>query len=171
MKQTALLTTASLLSILFMTLHMTGDILFKMSPAGLVNLFVVLVFVVQLYGNAGAQRKAGGIHYHFPRVGPRAGHPCCPHERDAGSSRWRHRQLRPSFPFRVDNARVGHHRDVLQHPVGERTVELALAPESPRVNCRITPVADICRDRPCLTERLREGATGSKGNWLRTAKS
>jgi hypothetical protein len=42
---------------------------------------------------------------------------------------------------------------------------------SPRVNCRITPVADICRDRPCLTERLREGATGSKGNWLRTAKS
>src|SRR5262249_41053284 len=37
----------------------------------------------------------------------------------------------------------------------------------PRVTCRITPVADICRDRPCLTERLREGATGSKGNWLR----
>src|SRR5471032_218653 len=78
--------------------------------------------------NAGAQRKAGGIHYHFPLVGPRAGHPCCPHERDAGSSRWRHRQLRPSFPFRVDNARVWHHRDVLHHPVGARTVELALAP-------------------------------------------
>ena len=37
-----------------------------------------------------------------------------------------------------------------------------MAPEAPRVNCRITPVADICRDRPCLTERLREGATGSK---------
>lgn len=53
MKQSAWLTTASLLSILFMTLHMTGDILFKMSPAGLINLFVVLVFVVQLYGRAG----------------------------------------------------------------------------------------------------------------------
>jgi len=61
----------------------------------------------------------------------------------------------------VDTPRVGYHRDVLHHPIGARTVELALAPESPRVNCRITPVADICRDRPCLTERLREGATGS----------
>jgi hypothetical protein len=49
MKQTAMLTTASLLTILLMTFHMTGDILFKMAPAGLVNLFVVLVFVIQLY--------------------------------------------------------------------------------------------------------------------------
>src|ERR1039458_1155164 len=39
-----------------------------------------------------------------------------------------------------------------------------MAAESPHVNCRITPIADICRDRPCLTERLREGATGSNGN-------
>ena len=62
MKQTAMLTTASLLSILFMTLHMTGDILFKMSPAGLVNLFVVLVFVVQLYGTLVlGGRRAGYI--------------------------------------------------------------------------------------------------------------
>src|SRR5471030_1785454 len=132
MKQTTMLTTASLLSILFMTLHMTGDILFKMSPAGLVNLFGAR-FRSPAIWNSGAQRKAGGIHYHFPRVGPRAGHPCCPHERDAGSSRWRHRQLRPSFPFRVYNARVGHHRDVLHHPVGARTVELALAPAVTRL--------------------------------------
>jgi hypothetical protein len=62
MKQTAMLTTASLLSILFMTFHMTGDILFKMSPAGLVNLFVVLVFVVQLYGTLVlGGRRAGYI--------------------------------------------------------------------------------------------------------------
>ena len=62
MKQTTLFTTASLLSILFMTLHMTGDILFKMSPAGLVNLFVVLVFVVQLYGTLVLSgRRAGYI--------------------------------------------------------------------------------------------------------------
>jgi hypothetical protein len=50
MKQTAMLTTASLLTILFMTFHMTGDILFRMAPAGLVNLLVVFIFVVQLYG-------------------------------------------------------------------------------------------------------------------------
>ena len=66
MKQIAMLTTASLLSILFMTLHMTGDILFKMSPAGLVNLFVVLVFVVQLYGTLVlGGRRAGYIIIFF----------------------------------------------------------------------------------------------------------
>jgi hypothetical protein len=43
MKQTAMLTTASLLTILLMTFHLTGDILFKMSPAGLVNLFAVFI--------------------------------------------------------------------------------------------------------------------------------
>ena len=62
MKQSAMLTTASLLTILLMTLHMTGDILFKMSPAGLVNLFVVFVFVVQLYGTLVlGGRRAGYI--------------------------------------------------------------------------------------------------------------
>ena len=50
MKQSAMLTTASLLIILFMTLHLTGDILFQMSPAGLENLFAVFVLAVQLYG-------------------------------------------------------------------------------------------------------------------------
>lgn len=50
MKQTVILTTASLLTILFMTFHLTGDILFQMSPAGLVNLFAVFILVVQLYG-------------------------------------------------------------------------------------------------------------------------
>jgi hypothetical protein len=45
-----------------------------------------------------------------------------------------------------------------------------MAPEAPRVNCRITPVADICRDRPCLTERLREGATGSEGKLATNSK-
>ncbi len=50
MKQTATLTTASLLTIVLMTFHLTGDILFKMAPAGLVNLLAVFVFVVQLYG-------------------------------------------------------------------------------------------------------------------------
>jgi hypothetical protein len=62
MKQSAMLTTASLLTILFMTLHITGDILFQMSPAGLVNLFVVFVFVVQLYGTLVlGGRRAGYI--------------------------------------------------------------------------------------------------------------
>lgn len=62
MKQTAMLTTASLLTILLMTFHLTGDILFKMAPAGLSNLFAVFVFVVQLYGTLVlGGRRAGYI--------------------------------------------------------------------------------------------------------------
>jgi len=62
MKQSAVLTTASLLTIFFITLHLTGDILFQMSPAGLVNLFGVLVLVVQLYGTLVlGGRRAGYI--------------------------------------------------------------------------------------------------------------
>jgi hypothetical protein len=62
MKQTATLTTASLLTILLMTIHLAGDIIFKLSPAGLVNLFAVFIFVVQLYGTLVlAGRRAGYI--------------------------------------------------------------------------------------------------------------
>ncbi len=62
MRQTDLLTTTSLLTILFMTVHLTGDILFRMSPAGLVNLFAVFVWVVQLYGTLVlGGRRAGNI--------------------------------------------------------------------------------------------------------------
>src|SRR5262249_55427380 len=62
MKQAATLTTASLLTILFMTFHLTGDILFRMAPAGLVNLLAVFIFVVQLYGTLVlGGRRAGCI--------------------------------------------------------------------------------------------------------------
>jgi len=66
LKQTAMLTTASLLTILFMTLHLTGDILFKMSPAGFINLLAVFIFVGQLYGTLVlAGRRAGYIIIFF----------------------------------------------------------------------------------------------------------
>ena len=62
MKQTAMLTTASLLTILLMTIHMAGDILFKMAPAGLINLLVIFIFVAQLYGTLVlAGRRSGYI--------------------------------------------------------------------------------------------------------------
>ena len=66
MKQTDVLTTASLLTILLMTIHMTGDILFRMAPAGLVNLLPVFIFVVQLYGTlVCGGRRAGYIIIFF----------------------------------------------------------------------------------------------------------
>jgi hypothetical protein len=61
MKQSAMLTTASLLTILFMTLHLTGDILFQMTPAGLLNLFAVFVLVVQLYGTLVLGGRRAGL--------------------------------------------------------------------------------------------------------------
>ena len=65
-KQTTMLTTASLLTILLMTIHLTGDILFRMAPAGLVNLLPVFIFVVQLYGTLVlAGRRAGYIVIFF----------------------------------------------------------------------------------------------------------
>ena len=51
MKQNLLLTIASLLSILFLTLHMTDDIVRGMEPGGLANLLIVVpICVVWLYG-------------------------------------------------------------------------------------------------------------------------
>jgi hypothetical protein len=64
-----MLTTASLLTILLMTFHLTGDILFRMSPPGLVNLFAVFVFVVLLCGTLLlAGRRAGYIIIFFGSV-------------------------------------------------------------------------------------------------------
>ena len=66
MKQTYMLTTASLLTILLLTFHLTGDILFQMSPAGLSNLFAVFIFVVLLCGTLLlAGRRAGYIIIFF----------------------------------------------------------------------------------------------------------
>jgi len=50
MKQNLPLTIASLLSILFATLHLADDINRGMSPGGLPNLLAVAFFVVWLYG-------------------------------------------------------------------------------------------------------------------------
>ena len=62
MKQTAMLTTASLLNILLMTFHLADDILFGMAPPRFANLFAVLVFVIWLYGTLVlAERRAGYI--------------------------------------------------------------------------------------------------------------
>jgi hypothetical protein len=69
MKQTGMLTTASLLTILLMTFHLTGDILFKMAPAGLSNLFAVFIFVVLLCGTLLLTgRRAGYIIIFFGSV-------------------------------------------------------------------------------------------------------
>ncbi len=57
-----MLTIASLLSILFMTFHLTDDIVRGMEPGGLSTLVGVLILVVWLYGTlALAERRSGYV--------------------------------------------------------------------------------------------------------------
>ena len=60
MKHNVVLTIASLLSILFMTLHVTDDIVRGMEPGTLSDLIVVPILAVWLYGTlALAERRSG----------------------------------------------------------------------------------------------------------------
>ena len=60
MKQNLTLTIASLLSVLFMTLHTTDDIVRGMEPGTLFDLIVVAIVVVQLYGTLVLAGKRSG---------------------------------------------------------------------------------------------------------------
>jgi len=62
MKHNVMLTIASLLSILFMTFHLTDDIVRGMEPGTLPNFGGVLIFVVWLYGTLVlAERRSGYV--------------------------------------------------------------------------------------------------------------
>ena len=62
MKPNAMLTTASLLSILFFTFHLADDIVRGIEPGKLANLTAVPIFVVWLYGiTVLAERRSGLI--------------------------------------------------------------------------------------------------------------
>lgn len=62
MKPNALLTIASLLSILFLTFHISGDIIRGIERGGLSNLIAVPILVVWLYGTLVlAERRSGYI--------------------------------------------------------------------------------------------------------------
>jgi hypothetical protein len=63
MKNSVMLTIASLLSLLFLTFHLAGDIVYGWEPGGLANLIVVvLISAVWLYGTLVlAERRSGYI--------------------------------------------------------------------------------------------------------------
>ncbi len=62
MKRNVMLTIASLLSILFMTFHLTDDIVRGMEPGTLSNLIAVPILVVWLYGTLVlAERRSGYV--------------------------------------------------------------------------------------------------------------
>jgi hypothetical protein len=61
MKQNVTLTIASLLSALFMTLHLADDIVRGMEPGTLSDLIVLPIVVVQLYGTVLAGKRSGYV--------------------------------------------------------------------------------------------------------------
>jgi len=62
MKHNVMLTITSLLSILFMTFHLTDDIVRRMEPGTLSNLTAVPILVVWLYGTLVlAERRSGYV--------------------------------------------------------------------------------------------------------------
>ncbi len=62
MKQNAILTIASLLSILLLTFHLAGDIVYGYEKGGVSNLTAVPIFVVWLYGTLVlAERRSGYV--------------------------------------------------------------------------------------------------------------
>jgi hypothetical protein len=62
MRHNVILTITSLLSILLMSFHLTDDVVRGMEPGGFLNLIVVLVLVVWLYGTlALAERRSGYV--------------------------------------------------------------------------------------------------------------
>jgi hypothetical protein len=60
MKQNVTLTIASLLSILFMTFHLTDDIVRGMEPGTLSSLIALPILAVQLYGTLALAGKRSG---------------------------------------------------------------------------------------------------------------
>ncbi len=70
MKHNILLVIASLLSILFMTFHLTDDIVRGMEPGTLLDLIMVPILVFQLYGTLVLAGKAIWVCHHPPRVAP-----------------------------------------------------------------------------------------------------
>jgi len=60
MKQNVTLTIASLLSVLFMTLHLAGDIVLGMEPGTLSDLIALPILVVQMYGTLVLAGKRSG---------------------------------------------------------------------------------------------------------------
>src|SRR6266849_4111832 len=156
MKHNVMLTIASLLSILFMTFHLTDDIVRGMEPGGLSNLVAVPILVVWLYGTLIlAERRSG---YVIILLGSLLGSgiPVI-HMKGAGVGG--DRQVQRSLLFHLDTPRARRNRALLRHPLGARTVEPATEPvpvvqQPEHGKARRTAYvigADRCEGRPAMT--------------------
>jgi hypothetical protein len=121
MKPTVQLTITSLLSILFLTLHLTQDILYGMAQPGLSSLVVAVpVLVLWLYGTLVlAERRSG---YIIILVGSLVGLGVSViHFRGpSGVLNAEHLKSQRSIFLHMDASRARRKRDVLRRPFGAR---------------------------------------------------
>ncbi len=130
MKHNSILTIASLLSILLMTLHLTSDTVHaRVGTAEAGGSTRCGAHPGRLVvRNVGARRTAVGVHHHACQVAPCVGHARYP--RDGSGRRFSRpdRQVQPSLLVRLDASRARRDWDVLPHPLGTRNVEPAMGP-------------------------------------------
>src|SRR5207302_4912754 len=127
MKHNVLLTIASLLSILFLTFHLSDDIIRGMEKGGISNLVAVPILVVWLYGTLLlAERRSG---YVIILLGSllALGIPVI-HMKRAGVGAQVAKAPQRSLLLRLDDDRARRDRALLRHPLGARTVEPAMGP-------------------------------------------
>ena len=127
MKHSVMLTIASLMSIVLMTFHLSGDIIRGMEKGGTSNLTALPILGCMAVRNAGARRTAIRVRHHAPRVSSWIGHSHHPHD---GSRCWCPDRQDPerSLPLRLDNHRARGDHAFLCHPLSARTVEPAMGP-------------------------------------------
>src|SRR5467141_3887664 len=151
MKQNVMLTIASLVSILLLTLHITDDIVRGISKAEPSNI-ALAVLVVLLYGTLVLAERRSGVRHHAARRVVRGRHARHPHE---GGALRRDREVRRRLLLRLDTLGARRARGLHLHPLGARTVESATGPAevvhaltNPPIRRRVWPW-----DRSCLTNR------------------
>jgi hypothetical protein len=111
MKQTAILTTTSVLSILLMTFHLADDIVREFEPRGFKNLTGVLTLVVWIYGTLALAE-------------PRSAHVIIL----LGSLLGSDRPFQRNVVLGLDARRARRDLHVLCRPRGARSVEPAVTP-------------------------------------------
>lgn len=105
MKWYAMLTIASLLSILFLTFHLADDIIRGMA-SGTSQIFLGADPGRLAVWNAGARRRAIGLHHHPPRLTPWIGNSRHPHDGQGARHRRQHCQVQWSVLLHLDASRA-----------------------------------------------------------------
>ena len=163
MKHNTMLTVASLLSLLFLTLHITDDIVRGISKAESSNTAARPRGLT--VRDTRAPRTAIGARHHAAHRIVRSSHARPPHE---GGTLRRDRQIPRRLFLRLDTLGARRARGLHLDPLGARAMGSATE-AAPVVQGkgrpRFLPIG-CCNSNYQRRSVYRRGPTGSKGNWL-----